>query len=57
MVWLVLGLVLFLGVHSIAIISPDGRNRLAAQLGENAFRACIRWPRSRGWRSSSGATA
>ena len=38
MVWLVLGLVLFLGVHSIAIISPDGRNRLAAQLGENAFK-------------------
>ena len=38
MVWLVLGLVLFLGVHSIAIVSPGGRNRLAAQLGENAFK-------------------
>ncbi|MDO9252077.1 NnrU family protein [Hydrogenophaga sp.] len=38
MVWLVWGLVLFLGVHSVAIVSPGGRNRLAAQLGENAFK-------------------
>jgi uncharacterized membrane protein len=38
MVWLVLGLVLFLGVHSIAIVSPTGRNEWAARLGENAFK-------------------
>ena len=38
MVWLVLGLVIFLGVHSIAIVSPAGRNRWAARLGENAFK-------------------
>ena len=36
--WLILGLVLFLGVHSVAIVSPEGRNRLAAQLGENAWK-------------------
>lgn len=36
--WLILGLVLFLGVHSVAIVSPEGRNRLVAQLGENAWK-------------------
>ena len=36
--WLILGLVLFLGVHSVAIVSPEGRNRLAAQLGDNAWK-------------------
>ncbi|MCB2017012.1 MAG: NnrU family protein [Hydrogenophaga sp.] len=38
MLWLILGLVLFLGIHSVAIVSPEGRNRLAAQLGENAWK-------------------
>jgi len=38
MVWLVLGLVLFLGVHSIAIVSPTGRDRWVARLGEGAFK-------------------
>jgi len=38
MAWLVLGLVLFLGVHSLAIVSPDGRERLAQRLGENPFK-------------------
>lgn len=38
MVWLVLGLVLFLGVHSIAIVSPTGRDQIAAGMGENAFK-------------------
>ena len=38
MAWLVLGLVLFLGVHSIAIVSPAGRNQWAERLGENAFK-------------------
>ena len=37
MVWLVLGLVLFLGVHSVAIVSPSGRDRLVRQWGE------VRW--------------
>jgi uncharacterized membrane protein len=32
MTWLLLGLVLFLGVHSVAIVSPAGRDRLAAQM-------------------------
>lgn len=35
---LILGLVLFLGVHSVAIVSPEGRNRLAQRLGEGAFK-------------------
>ena len=38
MSWLILGLVLFLGVHSVAIVSPEGRDRLVARLGENAFK-------------------
>lgn len=38
MVWLVLGLVLFLGVHSVSIVSPRGRDRLAAQMGGNGFK-------------------
>jgi uncharacterized membrane protein len=37
MVYLILGLVLFLGVHSIAIIAPGWRDRAAARVG-NAWR-------------------
>jgi uncharacterized membrane protein len=37
MIYLMLGLVLFLGVHSIAIIAPAWRDRTAARLG-NAWR-------------------
>src|SRR6202035_4618083 len=37
MIYLVLGLVLFLGVHSISIIAPAWRDRTAARLG-NAWR-------------------
>lgn len=35
--YLVLGLVLFLGVHSVSIVAPDWRDRTAARLG-NAWR-------------------
>ena len=38
MAWLVLGLVLFLGVHAVSIVSPAGRDRWAARLGEGAFK-------------------
>lgn len=38
MTWLILGLVLFLGVHSIAIVSPSGRDRLSARLGEGPYK-------------------
>lgn len=38
MVWLVLGLLLFLGVHSLSIVAPGGRDRLVHRLGENAFK-------------------
>ena len=38
MAYLILGLVLFLGVHCLSIVSPDGRNRLVERLGEGAFK-------------------
>jgi uncharacterized membrane protein len=39
MTLLILGLVLFIGVHSIAIVSVAARNHLAQVLGLNAWRA------------------
>lgn len=38
MLWLIVGLVLFLGVHSVSIVSPLGRNALAQRMGENAYK-------------------
>ncbi len=38
MAWLMLGLVLFLGVHMVSIVSPQGRDRWAVQMGEGAFK-------------------
>jgi len=38
MLLLILGLVLFLGIHSVAIVSPAARDRWAAALGANAWR-------------------
>ena len=38
MLLLILGLVLFLGIHSVSIVSPDGRNRLAKQMGEGPWK-------------------
>lgn len=35
---LVIGLVLFLGMHSVSIIAPAARDRWAAQMGANAWR-------------------
>lgn len=35
---LIAGLVIFLGVHSIAIVSPDLRSRAAARLGEGGWK-------------------
>ena len=35
---LVLGLVIFLGVHSLALVSPATRDQLAARLGEKAWK-------------------
>ncbi|WP_462321164.1 NnrU family protein [Halochromatium sp.] len=34
MLWLIVGLILFLGVHSVSIIDADWRNRMAARLGQ-----------------------
>lgn len=39
MTWLVLGLVLFLGIHSVSIFSPAGRDRLAVSIGPKGWRA------------------
>lgn len=38
MSWLILGLVLFLGMHSVAIVAPHMRDRWAAHLGDNAWK-------------------
>lgn len=38
MLLLILGLVLFLGIHSVSIVSADGRNRLVQQMGEGPWK-------------------
>ncbi len=38
MTFLVIGLLLFLDIHSIAIVSPAGRDRLLARLGEGPWK-------------------
>jgi len=38
MLYLILGLVIFLGVHSVEIVSPAFRSRAVAQLGEKAYK-------------------
>jgi uncharacterized membrane protein len=38
MLWLVVGLVVFLGVHSVSIVAPGWRDALAARLGEGAWK-------------------
>jgi uncharacterized membrane protein len=38
MVWLVLGMVLFLGVHSVAIVAPGVREHFVEQRGEMAWK-------------------
>ena len=38
MIFLVIGLVLFLGVHSIAIVAPQWRDRAALRLGPQLWR-------------------
>ena len=38
MAWLILGLVLFLGVHSVRVLAEDWRTQTRARLGENAYK-------------------
>jgi uncharacterized membrane protein len=38
MTWLIVGLVLFLGVHSVSIVAPAARDRWAAAMGENGWK-------------------
>lgn len=35
---LILGLVLFLGVHSVSIVSATGRNQLVKKIGEGPWK-------------------
>jgi uncharacterized membrane protein len=39
MLWLIVGLILFLGVHSVSIIDADWRNQMAARLGQLPWKA------------------
>jgi uncharacterized membrane protein len=39
MLWLIVGLILFLGVHSVSIIDAEWRNRMAARLGQLPWKA------------------
>lgn len=39
MTYLIIGLLLFLGVHSIAIVAPAWRNDMAARLGDASWKA------------------
>src|SRR5450631_3325391 len=38
MLLLIIGLLLFLGVHSVAIVSPDSRDRALSRFGEGAWK-------------------
>lgn len=38
MTWLLLGLALFLGIHSVAIVAPEGRNAIAHRMGEGPWK-------------------
>lgn len=38
MTWLILGLVIFLGVHSVSIVAPAARDRWLAQMGEGGWK-------------------
>lgn len=39
MILLIIGLILFLGIHSVAIVSPQLRNRMVIKFGEKAWKA------------------
>lgn len=38
MTWLILGLVIFLGVHSVSIVAPAARERWLAKMGEGGWK-------------------
>lgn len=38
MVWLILGIVLFLGLHSVRMVAPDFRDRMVAERGEAVWK-------------------
>ena len=46
---LIIGLVVFLGVHSIALAAPALRSRAIARLGEGAWKGCTRSSQPWAW--------
>lgn len=38
MIYLILGLVVFLGVHSVSIVAPNWRDAMMARVGEPAWK-------------------
>lgn len=38
MIYLILGLILFLGIHSVSIVASDWRDRMFARVGEGAWK-------------------
>lgn len=38
MIWLIAGIVVFLGIHSVRMVAPGFRDRMIAQYGENAWK-------------------
>jgi uncharacterized membrane protein len=46
---LLLGLLVFLGVHSLRIVAPAWREAQIARRGEGPGRGCTRWPARSGW--------
>src|SRR4029453_4791814 len=41
MAWLILGLVLFLGIHSVSIVAPAWRDAQVARRGERPWKALL----------------
>jgi uncharacterized membrane protein len=38
MIWLILGLIVFLGIHSVRMVAPGFRDRMISQRGEGAWK-------------------
>jgi uncharacterized membrane protein len=38
MLWLVLGILIFLGIHSVRMVAPDFRNTMMDRLGQNGWK-------------------
>jgi len=43
MPYLILGLVIFLGVHSVRIVADDWRTQSRARIGALPWKGCMQW--------------